>query len=376
MISRITVSSILNHNSVEGYYSISLFIYRCDRNGDGVVTAKELYKTLRKEHNIAHHVVHQILDLADQNGDGELTFEEFQTLIEHPKLKPLFMGAFTKYVETIIPPRRIGQKGRIRVALEEDESDLAYEQEFSCCPPPIGLPIMAIITIIPFVIDEYIEPDSTLSASGKIGRWLIYDPARRYEIWRFFTYMFVHIGYHHLVVNLIVLLVLGLPLEMVHKSWRVLSIYFAGVLAGSLATSVIDPEIKLGGASGGVYAIITAHISTLILNWKQTAFAPYQMIVFLGITVLDLGAASYSRFISMSSSHEQIGVVAHLAGAVAGICVGIDILRNLEEDRWEVYFKWITLVIFVMIMGSMIIIEIAYPSHFPPMDYTPMDNGL
>lgn len=349
---------------------------KCDRNGDGVVTAKELYKTLRKEHNIAHHVVHQILDLADQNGDGELTFEEFQTLIEHPKLKPLFMGAFTKYVETIIPPRRIGQKGRIRVSLEEDESDLAYEQEFSCCPPPIGLPIMAIITIIPFVIDEYIEPDSTLSASGKIGRWLIYDPARRYEIWRFFTYMFVHIGYHHLVVNLIVLLVLGLPLEMVHKSWRVLSIYFAGVLAGSLATSVIDPEIKLGGASGGVYAIITAHISTLILNWKQTAFAPYQMIVFLGITVLDLGAASYSRFISMSSSHEQIGVVAHLAGAVAGICVGIDILRNLEEDRWEVYFKWITLVIFVMIMGSMIIIEIAYPSHFPPMDYTPMDNGL
>lgn len=42
------------------------------------------------------------------------------------------------------------------------------------------------------------------------------------------------------------------------------------------------------------------------------------MIFFLGITVLDLGAASYSRFISSSSATEQIGVVAHLAGAAAG----------------------------------------------------------
>lgn len=66
-------------------------------------------------------------------------------------------------------------------------------------------------------------------------------------------------------MNLIVLLLLGIPLEMVHKSWRILLIFFSGVLAGSLLSSLMDPYIKLGGASGGVYAIITAHISTLIL---------------------------------------------------------------------------------------------------------------
>ncbi|KAL3271050.1 hypothetical protein HHI36_021550 [Cryptolaemus montrouzieri] len=284
------------------------------------------------------------------------------------------MGAFTKYVETIVPPRRSGPKGRAQVSqIEEDEADLAYEQQYSCWPPPIGLPLMAVITIIPFILDEYYEPNSTLTANGVIAKWLIYDPTRRYEVWRFFTYMFVHIGYYHLVVNLIVLLVLGIPLEMVHKSWRVLSIYFAGVLAGSLATSVIDPYIRLGGASGGVYAIITAHISTLILNWKETAFALYQMLFFIGITALDLGAASYNRFIEPDAASEQIGVVAHLAGAFAGICVGIDILRNLEEDKWEVYFKWIALIIFVLCMGSMIVVEIAWPSHFPPPNYGPLN---
>lgn len=69
----------------------------------------------------------------------------------------------------------------------------------------------------------------------------------------------------HLVVNLAVQILLGVPLEMVHRGWRVLIIYFAGVLAGSLATSIVDPSVMLAGASGGVYALITAHIASVII---------------------------------------------------------------------------------------------------------------
>lgn len=42
-------------------------------------------------------------------------------------------------------------------------------------------------------------------------------------------------------------------------------IYFAGVVAGSLGTSIFDPSVKLAGASGGVYSLITAHIATIIM---------------------------------------------------------------------------------------------------------------
>jgi rhomboid-related protein 1/2/3 len=52
---------------------------------------------------------------------------------------------------------------------------------------------------------------------------------------------------------------------MVHRWWRVLIIYFAGVAAGSLGTSVVDPYTRLAGASGGVYAILLAHIATIIM---------------------------------------------------------------------------------------------------------------
>jgi rhomboid-related protein 1/2/3 len=69
----------------------------------------------------------------------------------------------------------------------------------------------------------------------------------------------------HLVVNLLVQILLGIPLEMVHHWWRVLIIYMAGVVAGSLGTSVTDPYTRLAGASGGVYAVLMAHIATIIL---------------------------------------------------------------------------------------------------------------
>lgn len=58
---------------------------------------------------------------------------------------------------------------------------------------------------------------------------------------------------------------LALPLELVHGSWRVLTIYFSGVIGGSLFTAVVDPTVRLAGASGGVYSIITAHIASIVM---------------------------------------------------------------------------------------------------------------
>lgn len=64
--------------------------------------------------------------------------------------------------------------------------------------------------------------------------WLIYRPDRRYEIWRFVSYMLLHVGWFHLGFNLLIQLLLGLPLEMIHGAARIAAIYLAGVLAGSL----------------------------------------------------------------------------------------------------------------------------------------------
>lgn len=62
---------------------------------------------------------------------------------------------------------------------------------------------------------------------------------------------------------------MGIPLEMVHGWWRVSLLYFLGVIAGSLTTSVTDPWVRLAGASGGVYCLLTAHIATIIMVKKN-----------------------------------------------------------------------------------------------------------
>ena len=43
----------------------------------------------------------------------------------------------------------------------------------------------------------------------------------------------------------------------------------SGVLAGSLGTSLSDPGTFLAGASGGVYALIAAHLATMLLNFRE-----------------------------------------------------------------------------------------------------------
>ena len=52
----------------------------------------------------------------------------------------------------------------------------------------------------------------------------------------------------HITTNTLVQLLVGLPLELVHRWWRIAIVYMSGVLAGSLGTSVFDP--KVGTACG------------------------------------------------------------------------------------------------------------------------------
>lgn len=106
-----------------------------------------------------------------------------------------------------------------------------------------------------------------------MATWFIYNPYRREEAWRFVTYMFVHVGIMHIMMNLVVQLFLGTALELVHCGWRVAIVYLSGVVAGSMGTSVTSPRIFLAGASGGVYALITAHIATIIMNWHEMEYA-------------------------------------------------------------------------------------------------------
>ena len=81
-----------------------------------------------------------------------------------------------------------------------------------------------------------------------------------------------------MLFNLLVQVLVGLPLEMVHGSMRIGAVYMAGVLAGSLGTSVFDTDVYLVGASGGVYALLAAHLANVLLNFNNMEFGVVRLI--------------------------------------------------------------------------------------------------
>lgn len=87
-----------------------------------------------------------------------------------------------------------------------------------------------------------------------------------------------------------------------------------------------------------------------------------QLMVFLVITVTDVGVAIYGRYAGDADKH--IGYAAHFFGAVAGLLVGITILRNLSVTRKERILQMAATFLYVALMASAIIINIV-GTNFP-----------
>ncbi len=64
-------------------------------------------------------------------------------------------------------------------------------------------------------------------------------------------------------------MLVGTPLEMVHGSRRIIFIYLSGVLSGSVSASIFDSSVHLAGAGGGVYALLSGHVSNIILHYSS-----------------------------------------------------------------------------------------------------------
>ncbi|XP_017492754.1 PREDICTED: rhomboid-related protein 3-like, partial [Rhagoletis zephyria] len=165
--------------------------------------------------------------------------------------------------------------------LPEERDRKYYADRYSCCPPPLFIILMTIIELCFFAYHTLSIGEAEPAGPVPIDSFFIYRPDKRLEVWRFILYMVLHAGWFHLGFNLCVQLLFGLPLEMVHGSGRIACIYFSGVLAGSLGTSIFDPEVYLVGASGGVYALLAAHLANVMLNFHQMHYGILRLIAIL-----------------------------------------------------------------------------------------------
>jgi len=143
-------------------------------------------------------------------------------------------------------------------------------------------------------------------------------------------------------------------------------VYLAGVLMGSLSVSVVDGSVYLAGASGGVYALIAAHCANLVVNWAEMEFAIARLIFFILLIGSDVGVALYNRYNNVGD--DKVSYVAHIGGFLAGLLMGIVVLRNFKLREWERIVWWIALVGYILLVIAAIIWNLAYPG-FPPERY-------
>ena len=273
-------------------------------------------------------------------------------------------GAAAPYPKSA--PKTTINNAAVRLAIPVTERDdrLNYLDQYSCKPPPMFLFLISLVQIGIFIWHVIILNNRNQSVGPNGPPYfegpLIFHPYKKWEVWRFLTYMLVHSGYFHIIFNLLIQLLLGIPLEMVHRWWRILLVYFSGVVAGSLATSISDPKVYLAGASGGVYAIIAAHLANVIFNWSEMEFPALRLIAFILLAGIDTGVAVYYRYIAEVET--QVGYAAHAAGAIVGFLLGIVVLRNLRVHTWERVLWWICLLLFLALFLAAIVwnaVEIA-----------------
>lgn len=217
-----------------------------------------------------------------------------------------------------------------------------YADHYTCRPPPLFVFIVTLIELGFFTYYTVTTGAVTPTGPVPIDSFFIYRPDKRLQVWRFLFYMVLHAGWIHLLFNLLVQMLVGLPLEMVHGSLRIGTVYMAGVLAGSLGTSVFDTDVYLVGASGGVYALLAAHLANVLLNYNQMQFGLVRLVGVFVIASADVGFAVYDRY-AAEPHGPPVSYVAHLTGALAGLTIGLLVLKNFEQKLHEQLLWWVAL---------------------------------
>jgi membrane associated rhomboid family serine protease len=105
-----------------------------------------------------------------------------------------------------------------------------------------------------------------------IGAWLAFYPDRLLvQFWGVVTYMFVHGGLGHLLINMLVLFFFGPPLESRWGGREFFRFYLVSGLGGVALSFILAPQSAIIGASAACYGVMLA----FAMNWPKAPIYIY-----------------------------------------------------------------------------------------------------
>jgi membrane associated rhomboid family serine protease len=171
-----------------------------------------------------------------------------------------------------------------------------------------------------------------------------HDVARG-RIYELLTYAFIHVGFFHLLFNMLMLWMFGSMLESHWGSRQFLEFYFFGLLGAALSSVILSftlgkvfhlgPETPTIGASGGIYAILMA--AAMLFGDREIFLFPLPFAMKLKYLVGLLG------LIALVGAIGDLGGLASLA-QLGGLLFGFLYLkvvprRGLGFAFSEAYFR-------------------------------------
>jgi len=139
-------------------------------------------------------------------------------------------------------------------------------------------------------------------------------------VWQPITYIFLHGGLWHLLINLLVLWMFGCDLERQWGKQRFLGYYLlCGVGAGCINVIVKmmglgDPTVATVGASGAIYGLLMAW--AVLWPDRQIWLIPFPVQLPIRIYVAIMAAIAF--YGSLESYGDNVSHVSHLGGMLVG----------------------------------------------------------
>lgn len=342
---------ILNNSDVCEYFK-SIFT-RCDTDKDGYVSVSELKRFLETQEEVVipEDVLDTIYEKFDRNQDRLLDFEEFLEMINNKTFKETFYAVANRFFKFVVIPK--GRKSRIRIQRTITMTG-EYEKNLKFGTNVMGMAIISVLQLIFFYINGAYK--KTPDDWGPLAEALCFNPCKKIEAYRYFTYLLLHADITHLFGNVVVQVSVGIALEMMH-SWRVVVIYVAGAIGGSMAHSVLDRKSPLVGGSGGVFSFFSAHIAEVIMNWREMSHPSVRLLLFGIVVVVDVIINIFTEPNPLDST----SYVCHAGGAIVGLLLGVNILRNLQITEKENIIWYICLVTQIILAMIFIILDFKLP---------------
>jgi len=148
--------------------------------------------------------------------------------------------------------------------------------------------------------------------------------------WIILTYMFLHGGIYHLLLNMYVLLMFGNLLEQRIGTKRFLLIYFiSGIIAALLSSLFYARALGASGAIAGILGVLIILMPELQILLFFVAPVPLWMFGIIYVLI-----ETFGTFVPSG-----IGHIAHLVGLGCGLLYGLHLKKEKRKYYRKLYSK-------------------------------------